>query len=527
MAYTALYRKLRPQTFDQVIGQEVIVKTLKNQLRSDRLSHAYLFTGTRGTGKTSTAKILARAANCLELKEGNPCNQCKNCLADLEANDMNIMEIDAASNNGVDNIRDLREDVRYQPSNARYKIYIIDEVHMLSIGAFNALLKTLEEPPAHVIFILATTDPHKIPDTILSRCQRYDFRRISGGAIQEVLKNYLQAQGVAYEDRAIRFIAKIADGALRDAHSILDRCLAFYLGEELTLERVLQLLGAVDHGVYEEITVNLLKRDISALLHQTDDMIMQGRDLQQVLLGELGFLRDILIVKTMDQAEDLLDINQESLLAFRAIAQLTDEAFLIYLIKELAHLEGEMKYESNKRILLELAWIKLCQPEMDKRPDNILRRLDDLERQMAQGGVRRLETLAPDQGPKPAFQDKKPVEIEALPEDIKRVIANWKKIDFQLNYFLKICLENAIPFYLQEGNVLALAVENDAGLEYLKLADNQLRVADFLSRHFKRQFKLEFLSVQEFESRHKHSIDQVKAALEGLRQRIDFDIEIK
>ncbi|RRD96116.1 DNA polymerase III subunit gamma/tau [Clostridiales bacterium COT073_COT-073] len=530
MAYTALYRKLRPQNFEEVVGQDAIVKTLKNQIKSGRLSHAYLFTGTRGTGKTSTAKILARAANCLEPTEGNPCNQCENCQRDLAGNDLNIIEIDAASNNGVDNIRELREDVRYQPANAKYKVYIIDEVHMLSTGAFNALLKTLEEPPAHVIFILATTDPHKIPDTILSRCQRYDFRRITGLVIQEVLKNYLQKEGIGYEDKALRFIAKTADGALRDAHSILDRCLAFYLGEELTLDKVLRLLGAVDNSIYEELTADLLKKDISGLLHKTDEMLMQGRDLQQMIMGEIAFLRDLLIVKTMPGAEQLLDISEETLIAFRAIAGLAEEHFLIYVIRELSRLEAEMKYESNKRILLELAWIKLCSPELDKRPDNILRRLDELEKKMAERPVRMIERVGGQTDAKiePApKKDLPPIDMTAFPEDVKAVIAAWRTIDFQVNPFLDIVLKNASPFYVEKANALAVVTDNEAGAEYLKSGEWQLRVSEFLASHFQKNFNLQFLSATEFEEMHKHSLDQVKTAIEHLRQNINFEIEVR
>ena len=529
MAYTALYRKLRPQTFEEVVGQDAIVKTLKNQIKSGRLSHAYLFTGTRGTGKTSTAKILARAANCLQPEEGNPCNRCENCLRDLEGNDLNIMEIDAASNNGVDNIRELREDVRYQPANAKYKIYIIDEVHMLSTGAFNALLKTLEEPPAHVMFILATTDPHKIPDTILSRCQRYDFRRITTASIQEVLTNHLLKENVAYEEKAVRFIARLADGALRDAHSILDRCLAFYMGEELTLDKVLHLLGAVDNRVYEELTADLMKKDISALLQKTDEMLMQGRDLQQMVLGEIAFLRDILIVKTMPEAERILDISGERMIAFRAIAELAEEDFFMYVIRELSGLEAEMKYESNKRILLELTWIKLCHPGLDKDPENILRRLDDLEKKMAERPVRILEKVGDPEAKTEQKTGKNlpPIEVSAFPEDIKRVIAGWREIDFKINPFLDIVLSNATPFYLEKTNSLAIVTNSEAGVEYIRSGEWANRTAEFLAERYQKNFDLQLLSAAEFENMHKHSLDEIKSAVERLRQNIHFDIEVK
>ena len=245
MGYTALYRKWRPSTFDEVRGQDHIVTTLKNQIASGRIGHAYLFCGTRGTGKTSIAKIFARAVNCENPHNGNPCGECAACRAIATGASMNVVEIDAASNNGVDNIRQIRDEVEYSPADGKYRVYIIDEVHMLSTGAFNALLKTLEEPPSYVIFILATTEAHKIPITVLSRCQRYDFRRIDGETITGHLRQMADAEGIDVEDQALRYVAKKGDGSLRDSISLFDQCVAFYYGEKLTFERVLDVLGAV------------------------------------------------------------------------------------------------------------------------------------------------------------------------------------------------------------------------------------------------------------------------------------------
>ena len=261
MSYTALYRKFRPDTFSGVIGQEHIVKTIKNQILSDRVSHAYLFCGTRGTGKTSTAKIFARAINCLAPKEGNPCNECTLCRAALENRSMNVIEIDAASNNGVDNIREIREEVKYPPTQGKYKVYIIDEVHMLSSGAFNALLKTLEEPPEHVIFILATTDPQKVPATILSRCQRFDFHRITTEQIAQTLSEYMKIEDIPVQKEALHYIARLGDGSMRDSLSILDQCTAFYSDELLTLEKVLDVVGAVDNSILFSVVEAILLKD--------------------------------------------------------------------------------------------------------------------------------------------------------------------------------------------------------------------------------------------------------------------------
>ena len=259
MSYTALYRKFRPTVFEDVKGQEHIVTTLKNQIRSGRTSHAYLFCGTRGTGKTTIAKIFAKAVNCEHPVDGSPCGECAICRSIAAGTSMNVIEIDAASNNGVDSIRQIVEEVNYSPAEGKYKVYIIDEVHMLSIGAFNALLKTLEEPPAYVIFILATTEVHKIPITILSRCQRYDFRRISIDTIADRLKELTQKEQVQIEEKAVRYIAKVADGCMRDALSRLDQCIAFYFEQELTYDKVLDVLGAVDTGVFSRMLREILK----------------------------------------------------------------------------------------------------------------------------------------------------------------------------------------------------------------------------------------------------------------------------
>ena len=263
MAYTALYRKFRPNEFEDVKGQEHIVTTLKNQIKADRIGHAYLFCGTRGTGKTTVAKIFAKAVNCEHPVDGSPCGECASCRAIAAGNSMNVIEIDAASNNGVDNIREIKEEVNYSPTEGRYKVYIIDEVHMLSIGAFNALLKTLEEPPSYVIFILATTEAHKIPITILSRCQRYDFRRISIDTISARLNDLMVQEGVEVEEKAIRYVAKAADGSMRDALSLLDQCIAFYLGQKLTYDHVLEVLGAVDTEIFSALLRKILEKNIT------------------------------------------------------------------------------------------------------------------------------------------------------------------------------------------------------------------------------------------------------------------------
>ena len=304
MSYTALYRKFRPSEFGDVKGQEHIVTTLQNQIKANRIGHAYLFCGTRGTGKTTAAKIFARAVNCEHPADGSPCGECEMCRSIAAGTSMNVIEIDAASNNGVDNIREIKEEVAYRPTEGRYKVYIIDEVHMLSSGAFNALLKTLEEPPEYVIFILATTEVHKIPVTIMSRCQHYDFRRITIETISARLKELMEAEQVEVEDKAIRYIAKAADGSMRDALSLLDQCIAFYLGQKLTYDNVLEVLGAVDTDVFSRLLRSLIGRKVPQVLDTVEDLVMQGRELLQLSVDFTWYLRNLLLVKTSDMPEE-------------------------------------------------------------------------------------------------------------------------------------------------------------------------------------------------------------------------------
>ena len=387
MGYTALYRKFRPDTFEDVKGQDHIVKTLKNQIRADRVGHAYLFCGTRGTGKTSIAKILARAVNCEHPIDGSPCNECASCRAIASGASMNVIEIDAASNNGVENIREIREEVAYPPTEGRYKVYIIDEVHMLSIGAFNALLKTLEEPPSYVIFILATTEAHKIPVTILSRCQRYDFRRISQETILARLKNLMEQEHVEAEEKALRYVARKGDGSMRDSLSLLDQCIAFYLGETLTYDRVLDVLGAVDTEVFSELLGCILKDRITDSIALLDRLILDGRDLTQFVSDFTWYLRNLMLIKASDDMEDILDVSTENLLQLKKEAAIIRSDSLMRYIRIFSELSGTIRYAVNKRVMLEMALIKLCRPEAEKDELSIAERLRRLEKRLEDGAV--------------------------------------------------------------------------------------------------------------------------------------------
>ena len=385
MAYTALYRKWRPGTFEDVKGQDHIVTTLKNQIKAGRIGHAYLFCGTRGTGKTTIAKILAKAVNCEHPVDGNPCCECAACRAIAAGNSVNVVEIDAASNNGVDNIREIRDEVQYSPAEGKYRVYIIDEVHMLSTGAFNALLKTLEEPPSYVIFILATTEVHKIPVTVLSRCQRYDFRRISGETISARLREMADAEKIAAEDKALRYIAKKGDGSMRDAISLFDQCVAFYYGENLTYERVLEVLGAVDNEVFSRFLRAVAGKNTRESIRMVEELVLQGRELSQFVLDFTWYMRNLLLLEATDGDEEVLDMTAEDIRRLKEETKLIDSETLMRYIRVFSELSGQMRYASGNRVLLELAVIRLTNPQMEENVDSLLQRVKELEKRLDQG----------------------------------------------------------------------------------------------------------------------------------------------
>ncbi len=358
MSYLALYRKYRPTNFDEIVGQRATVTALRNQVKFGQIGHAYLFCGTRGTGKTSTAKVFARAVNCLHPVDGNPCNECELCR-EAETG-FNVIEIDAASNNSVDNVRDLREDVQYTPSAGKYKVYIIDEVHMLSPAAFNALLKTLEEPPEHVIFVLATTDPQKVLPTIVSRCQRYDFKRITTEEIREHLGWVCRKEGIEADEEALRYIASIADGGMRDALSVLDQCQSYYIHEKITLEMVQEVLGAVDDSIFTEMTNGLIEGDTTRLLKGVQKVFDDGRDGLQFVSSWNAYLRDLLITQVLgEKAGVLLEAESGALRRMLEQSARVERQRVTKWIEELARLEAQLRTVSQRRILIEITLIRL------------------------------------------------------------------------------------------------------------------------------------------------------------------------
>jgi DNA polymerase-3 subunit gamma/tau len=353
VAYQALYRKYRPKTFEGVIGQEHITQTLANQVKAQQVSHAYLFTGSRGTGKTSTARIFAKAINCLHNQNGSPCNVCENCLELDKPTNMDIIEIDAASNNRVDEIREIRENVSFMPVKGKFKVYIIDEVHMLTDSAFNALLKTLEEPPHHVVFILGTTEVHKLPQTILSRCLRFDFRLVPLKLLENILKEIFEQEKIDFEPQALRQIAIAGEGSVRDTLSIADLIAAYSKGQKVTLEETIKVLGTSDNEILLAFAKAVFEKNVGKVFEIIDKVAKEGKNLI-VFAKDLSVLfRNLLIIKTSKNAYDLLMMSQNDFEKFKQLAEEVDEQILIKNMENFSAIEAELKYALNPRVLVE------------------------------------------------------------------------------------------------------------------------------------------------------------------------------
>ena len=436
MSYVALYRKARPRTFEEVKGQDHIVKTLKNQVKAGRTQHAYLFCGTRGTGKTSVAKIMAKAVNCEHPVDGSPCNECASCRAIAAGNSMNVIEIDAASNNGVDNIREIVEEVRYRPTQGNFKVYIIDEVHMLSAGAFNALLKTLEEPPSYIIFILATTESGKIPTTILSRCQRYDFRRIDQETIIARMRELTERENVKAEDRALRFVARSADGSMRDALSLLDQCMAFYMGETLTYEKALSALGAVDTDVFGELLGEIIAGNAGRAVLIFEKIMERGREVGQFVSDFIWYMRNLLLAATSDEALEAVDASDEQLEVLKMHASHVEPETVMRYIRILSDLWNSMRLASNRRVLTEVAIVRLCRPQMEATDAAFRDRVRALEDRLDQLQTFGLPVRESENGsafsenekssPEPKEETAPPP--HAAPEELQQIRAEWESV---------------------------------------------------------------------------------------------------
>ena len=494
MSYVALYRKFRPAEFSEVKGQEHIVTTLQNQIKANRIGHAYLFCGTRGTGKTSIAKIFAKAVNCESPVDGSPCGECQTCKSIAAGTSMNVIEIDAASNNGVDNIREIRENVAYSPTEGKYKVYIIDEVHMLSIGAFNALLKTLEEPPEYVIFILATTEAHKIPITILSRCQRYDFKRITAETICARLRELMDKESVEVEEKALRYIAKAADGSMRDALSLLDQCIAFYLGKKLTYDNVLEVLGALDTDVYSSLLRKIIKKDIPAVMADVEAIVMQGRELSQFVTEFIQYLRNLMFVQSADHLEDFLEVSSENLAQLKEEAKMIDPESLMRYIRVFSELSGQMKYSTQKRVLVEVALIKLCKPQMEQTYDSILDRLNALEKQLENGVAIASPAAVTEKKPEPVKEQPR---VKACSDDIRRVIHEWNQIVRESSPVIKSYLMGHKDFRQDGNGGLQIVMRENLAADLLGSDDLRKELENTIYNQIGKEVSVQYISVEQ------------------------------
>lgn len=416
MAYKALYREWRPKRFDDVVGQEHITTTLKNQILSDRIAHAYLFCGTRGTGKTSTAKVMAKALNCLKPNEGEPCNECEMCTKINSGLAIDITELDAASNNGVDKIRDIIDDVQYPPQEARHKIYIMDEVHMLSQGAVNAFLKTLEEPPKNVVFILATTDPQKLPITILSRCQRFDFKRIGNDEIVGRLRSIVKNQGVFCDDRSLNLIARVSDGAMRDSLSILDQAISMGDGK-VDYSELVGMLGLVTNENLFDMTDGIIERNIERTMQTIEKIVLSGKDIHLFIKDLIAHYRNLLMTKVTNNPEDVLDMAEENIEMIREQANRIRIEEIMRAIRILQEAEESSRISKQARVYLELAAIKMCKIEYDTSKEVLLARINKIEELIRSGKIRAIQDSASQSGNENSISD-----IKAMPSKIAKKV---------------------------------------------------------------------------------------------------------
>ncbi len=494
MAYLALYRKYRPINFEALIGQEHIVKTLTNQIISGRLGHAYLFTGTRGTGKTSAAKIFSKAINCLSPINGSPCGKCEACIALNDSSNIDVIEIDAASNNGVNEIRDLREKVQYPPVACRYKVYIIDEVHMLTGAAFNALLKTLEEPPKHAVFILATTEVHKIPATILSRCMRFDFRLISVEEISKLICKIYDEQGKKYEKEAVFAIAKAGEGSIRDALSIADTAIS-YGTDKLKYDDVLEILGSSNSDTVFNLVKNVLNSDTGKVLQTIDTLCSLGKSMGVLTKDVTKLIRDLLIIKTCNNSNTILTLPKEKFSQYADLVIGISEQRLLRVLEIYSDVETALKYSNHPRVAFETASVKASRPENDYNIDALMSRIKDLEEKMKNGVVfdanlsndnKKIETI-PENNLKRDKKEKIPIQTVTVEELKGKLLVNLRKLGSEMLWNIIQNVEISIL-----GNILVITTANKNDSELLEKLQNKTKIIDALDEFlpFELQIKI-------------------------------------
>ena len=540
--HKALYRVYRPKTFEDVVGQEHIVKTLKNQIKNNNIGHAYLFSGTRGTGKTSTAKIFARAVNCLNPINEEPCNECEICIDTLNDNIMDIVEIDAASNNSVDDIRELRESVKYTPSKAKYKVYIIDEVHMLSQGAFNALLKTLEEPPSYVIFILATTEPHKIPATILSRCQRFDFKRVSSKDIADRMSYICEKENIQAEDKALSLIARNSQGALRDALSILDQCMSFG-NDKIEYNDVIELLGTVNIDELFQLSQSIIDEDTKKSLQILNEFIIWGKDIRNLINDLIDHFRNLMVCKVSKDLDEIISLPEESIERLKEQSKTININDLIRILNILSETQDSMKSSSNTRILAEVTMMKIAQPMFDESKEALIKRIDNLEKIIESGNIKvvtvqnesEINTVPQRvQVDEPQERKEDIVYEEVKSEDVKLVESSWKKVIQKIKEDKKLsiaALLREVSSFNVKDNILYLIFNDNFSFARSRL--NSKETIDYIESIIReilnRSFNIQIYLKSEVTSLNlQEEVTKVDKGLEILEDIVNKDIlEIK
>lgn len=524
--YQALYRKYRPKTFDDLLGQDHVTKTLKNQILNDSIGHAYLFSGTRGTGKTSAAKIFSRAVNCLDTEDGNPCNKCRNCLEILDDSTMDVIEMDAASNNSVEDIRQLREKVIYPPATIKKKVYIIDEVHMLSKGAFNALLKTLEEPPKHLIFILATTEPERLPQTILSRCQRFDFKRLTNKDIIDNMKKITEDIGADVDDEVLKLIARNSDGAMRDALSLLDQCVSFD-NKKITYEDAINILGITNVDLIFNLVEDIKNQSLEKALVLIDDIIGQGKDIEQFIKDLIVHFRNLMIIKSSKNAKDILQIDNID--KYTSQSNDFNLEYIMNILEILTKSESDVKWSSQPRIVLEMAMINII-----KSFENLS--LSDRVKRLEEGYVEiPRKELKIDKIKEKKVENKDVVNKEIPVKSTKKVEKPSPKVKIDGDLSLETIKENwknilnsirvekvSIYALIVEGSVIdfnnnMLTINYDEGYGFHKEAiskdDNKSLVEQIMSNYFGKEIIVDF------------TIGKKKLVKEDIPKKEDKDIE--
>ena len=540
--YLALYRKYRPRTFEDVRGREVIVRTLKNQITSERIAHSYLFCGTRGTGKTTIAKIFAKAVNCEDPKDGSPCCESPSCRAIGADASLNVVEMDAASNNGVDDIRNIIDQVSYSPTQGRYRVYIIDEAHMLSQQAFNALLKTLEEPPSYAIFILATTEPNKLPITILSRCQRYDFGRLSTETIEGRLREVAQAENLQAEEKALRYIASAADGSMRDGLSLLDQCNAFNYGNDvLTYDKTLEILGAVDTRVFSKLYNHLHEGQVTEALQVLENVLMQGREMMQFVSDFLWYLRNLMLLRASESTKDALDISADNLAQMIEDARKSEMSEIMRDIRIFSSLVEQIRYSAGRRILTEMAIIRAARGKMggadetsEDQLDTIRNRIRELEQRLiedekkiadrsgwsadpvgGQGDAQGQNTAGQGQN---AARPVRKVYPKAIPEDVKEIVKNWTKYISQLPPGLtKVSLLQAKHSVGEQGQLVIVFSNYVTANHFLHDEGYRNRLRYFLRQCSGKDVEIEYKALdkgQKFTDNYVDLADMIKMNIE-------------